>query len=602
MIFRSIKTRILWSHIVAILLVNISLGGLTYGFMVDRLVATERQNLEFIVSHTAEMLRDTVLRREESLRHIARGQEVVDYLETYRDLALVEYLAGFQSQFPQISFLNKEGYEEVKVRDGENIEVTPLPYNQEVVRRSLASPNEVEIVFDQEVDGRRSSQLYLALSSFNYFGEKYRGTLLATVPYRQLLHEVASTHIHSGGYLVLWGNDQTDIFIQESGVGHSHSEDAIMRIASSHEEGRKFMGLAGRNQHVKQLELLGMESMVAYVPIAELQLNLVGSLPHEKITSELRHLRNQAALVFFGLCLLTALLSYLLARTITKPISTLTSVTRKIAAGNHDSRGLATIENRRDEVGVLVSSFQAMLESLWGTMVSRDYVDSIFAAMAESVIVISETGAIRRVNDAACQLLGYSEEELLDLSIADIFADGMAAADFIGRFLQKQEWQETGYRHKDGTAIPVLFSCRSLVRKEGEKETVCVASDISGLKQAREALQDNEYYLKALMKSLPSGLVVIDAENRIIIDANPTACLIFKRSKEQLIGEICFEMIRPVGVVDEWPPVVTPDKPIVNMDCELVPPDAPPVPVVISVQAITLRGSLIYISSFVLKA
>jgi diguanylate cyclase (GGDEF)-like protein/PAS domain S-box-containing protein len=599
MIFRSIKTRIFWSHIVAILLVNIVLGGLTYRFLVDKLITTEKKNLEFIAGHMVEMLRHNVLRKEEILGRIATGREVVDYLDTYRDLALAEYLAGFQKELPQISFLNRQGGEEVKVKDGENVEVLATTYDREMLDRSLASPNEVEIVFDSEVDGKHSSLLYLALSTYSYFGDVYGGTLLAAVPYSNLLHEVASTHIHSGGYFVLWGEGQDDIFVQESGHAHRHTKDAILRIATSHEDGKKFLDLAGREIHFSQAEILGTESMVVYLPIDEFQLNLVITLPHEKITTQLGHLRNQAVVVFLGLCLVAAFLSYLLAKTITRPISTLTRVTREIAADRHDTQGLATIKNRKDEVGVLVSSFQTMIDSLWSTMVSRAYVDSIFAAMSESVLVIAETGEIRRVNKSACQLLGYREEELLGLTIGDIFAEGLQTPDFIGHLLQKDVWQETGYRHKDGSVVAVLFSCSSLVREGGYKETVCVASDISSLKKARAAFEENEYYLKALMKSLPSGLLVIDAENRMVIDVNPSACMLFQCSREKLIGHVCFELIKPVGGEDEWPPVVTADKPIINMECELLPPDAPRVPVVMSVQAITLRDSLIYISSIV---
>ncbi len=599
MIFRSIKTRILWSHIAAILLVNIVVGSLSYRFMAGRLIAMERENLQFIGGHTADMLRDHVLKKKDILRQISSGRLVVDYLDTYRDLALAEYLAGFQKEFPQISFINSQGHEEVKVKDGVNVEILATAYDHEMMDRTLTSPNEVEIIFDSEVDASPSSQLYMALSGYSYFGEKYRGTLLATVDYSNLLHEVGSSHVHSGGYLALWGEDQDDIFVQESGHAHTHHKSSIMRISSSHGDGRRFLDLAAGKAYLGETEILGLESMVAYVPIAELQLNLVATLPLAKITSQLNHLRNQAVIVFLGLCLLTALLSYLLARTITKPISQLTRVTREIAAGSYDAQGLVTIKNRRDEVGVLVSSFQAMLDSLWSTMVSRDYVDSIFAAMAESVIVIAEGGEIRRANNSACLLLGYNEAELLALSINDIFSDGLKTPAFVARLLTKDEWQETAYRHKDGSAVPVLFSCSSLIHKEGAKETVCVASDISTLKQAREALEENQYYLKALMRSLPSGLVVIDAENRIIIDANPTACLLYQTSKEKLIGELCFELIGPLGELKQWPPVVTEDKPIINMECELIPPDAPRVPVVMSVQAITLRGSLIYINSFV---
>ncbi len=599
MIFRSIKTRILWSHIVAILLVNIALGGLAYRFIVNKLVATERQHLEFIVDHTADMLRDNVLKKQQSLHQIASGQAVVDYLQTYRDLALAEYLAGFQKEFPQISFINRQGYEEVKVKDGENVEVLASSHDQEMVNRTQANPNEVEIIFDRELDSRRTSQLYMALSKYTYFGEKYRGTLLAAVPYRNLLHEVASTHIHRGGFMALWGDGQDDIFVQESGHGHGHGQTTIMRIASFHGAGQDFLDLATGKAHVRLANILGIESMVAYIPIPELHLNLVTTLPHERITTQLGHLRNQAVVIFLGLCLVTALLSYLLARTITTPISQLTHVAREISTGNLATRELALIKNRKDEVGVLVSSFQTMVDNLLSTMVKRDYVDSIFATMMESVMVISETGEICRANSCTSKLLGYGEEELLLLSVEDIFFDGLQGPDFIGQLLKKGERLETAYRHKDGSAIPVLFSCSSLVRESGKTETVCVASDISSLKRAREALEENEYYLKALMGSLPSGLIVVDADNQIIIDANPTACSLFQTSKEQLIGNICSGLIGPVAEVDEWPPVVTRDRPIINMEAELIPPQSPRMPIVMSVQAITLRGSLVYINSFV---
>ncbi|MEN8256984.1 MAG: diguanylate cyclase [Thermodesulfobacteriota bacterium] len=599
MIFRSIKTRLVWSHLLAILIVNAILGGMTYRFMAGKLIAAERHNLEFIVNHTADMLRSLILKKGRSLQQVAKGREFVEYLQTYRELALAQYLAGFKKQFPQISFVNKDGGEEVKVKDGVKSQVLVAAYDQQFVDRTQASPNEVEFVFDSELHNQTNSLLYLAISKYSYFGDRFEGTLLAAVPHQDLLQEIATTHIHSEGYLALWGDGKNDIFVQDSGHGHSHNSEGIMRMASYHKDGRQFLKKSGTKAHITKETILGVESLVAYVPLPEFQLNLLATLPHDKITLMLRQLRNRSLLVFFGLCFVAVILSYLLARSITRPIRKLTEVTREIADGGMETQGLAAIKHRADEVGVLVNSFETMINSLWSTMVSRDYIDSIFAAMAESIIVISENGGIKYVNDSACQLLGYSEKELLGLSIGDILADGLKIPDFIGQLRQKQEWQEAGYRHKHGSDVPVLFSCSSLVGKEGGKETVCVASDISSLQKAREALEQNEYYLKALMKSLPSGLLVIDAENRMIIDANPTSCLIFKCSREQLIGKICFELIAPVGEVDEWPPIVTPEKPIINMEAELVVPNAPRVPISMSVQAIRLRDSLIYINSFI---
>lgn len=56
---------------------------------------------------------------------------------------------------------------------------------------------------------------------------------------------------------------------------------------------------------------------------------------------------------------------------------------------------------------------------------------------------------------------------------------------------------------------------------------------------------DNETYLKTLMDVVPSGLVVIDAETRTIVDANPAALKMIGLSREAVIGSVCHQFICP---------------------------------------------------------
>ena len=41
--------------------------------------------------------------------------------------------------------------------------------------------------------------------------------------------------------------------------------------------------------------------------------------------------------------------------------------------------------------------------------------------MGEALLVLSPDGVIRQVNPAACEMLGYPREEILGMSIGDIF-------------------------------------------------------------------------------------------------------------------------------------------------------------------------------------
>jgi PAS domain S-box-containing protein len=74
-----------------------------------------------------------------------------------------------------------------------------------------------------------------------------------------------------------------------------------------------------------------------------------------------------------------------------------------------------------------------------------------------AVLVADETGRYVAVNRYACELLGYSREELLQLTIADIGA----AADVEGHYRRFVEARFkagiTDVRRKDGTTFPFRY-------------------------------------------------------------------------------------------------------------------------------------------------
>ena len=54
-----------------------------------------------------------------------------------------------------------------------------------------------------------------------------------------------------------------------------------------------------------------------------------------------------------------------------------------------------------------------------------------------------------------------------------------------------------------------------------------------------------EHFLKAVLDAVQTGIVVIDAETREIVDANPAALQMISAPREKVAGSICHRFICP---------------------------------------------------------
>ncbi|MEW6427485.1 MAG: response regulator [Thermodesulfobacteriota bacterium] len=60
-----------------------------------------------------------------------------------------------------------------------------------------------------------------------------------------------------------------------------------------------------------------------------------------------------------------------------------------------------------------------------------------------------------------------------------------------------------------------------------------------------EALRESESYYKSILDSMQIGLVIIDEETRVIIDANPAACERINARRDDIVGKVCHSFICP---------------------------------------------------------
>lgn len=148
---------------------------------------------------------------------------------------------------------------------------------------------------------------------------------------------------------------------------------------------------------------------------------------------------------------------------------------------------------------------------------------AIFDAANDLIFVHDPiTGRILDVNQSACETLGYTREEMLQLTVGDISSPEppygrVQAIQRIAK-TQQEEPQLFEWRCKDrsGKLFWVEVNLKT-VRMADEKRVLAVVRDISKRKQVEEALRQSEAQYRTTIDSLGDAMHVIDSEFRILL-------------------------------------------------------------------------------------
>ncbi|MEE8166672.1 MAG: PAS domain S-box protein, partial [Myxococcota bacterium] len=167
------------------------------------------------------------------------------------------------------------------------------------------------------------------------------------------------------------------------------------------------------------------------------------------------------AMISFALavlaCALAAGAAALLQRSISRPIRQLSDVADQVTR-DEMHRGRAT-KLGDDEVGRLVDSFNGMLDRIRQREIALAESEANYRMLSEQasdgILLWTEDQRIQFANPAACEMLGYSEPELRNLRMSDVFERGDGEA----RIPTLDELHE-------GKAVPSEGPCR---RKDGSE-------------------------------------------------------------------------------------------------------------------------------------
>lgn len=132
-------------------------------------------------------------------------------------------------------------------------------------------------------------------------------------------------------------------------------------------------------------------------------------------------------------------------------------------------------------------------------------------------LINGQPGNFIEVNDVACKRLGYTKQEMQELSPVNIMFSNCVDSDAKIKELmaKKNILYETVHLTKDNKSIPVEINAQ-LFTYNNQPTVLCIARDITERKKAERVLHAAHQQLLDIIESLPDATFVIDQHKKII--------------------------------------------------------------------------------------
>ena len=174
--------------------------------------------------------------------------------------------------------------------------------------------------------------------------------------------------------------------------------------------------------------------------------------------------------------------------------------------------------------------------------------DLVFEHSITANSISDNAGIITHVNDTFIRIWGYeSRNEAIGKPISDFLRFEDEAKKIITALDETGKWEgEYTALRKDGTTFRAYGLATIIIDESGDSVGYHSAVlNITERKQAEEKLRESEERLKTTLDSIQTGIVIIDTETHIIVDANPAAIRMIGAPEEQVIGHVCHDYICP---------------------------------------------------------
>src|SRR5215203_3922290 len=214
------------------------------------------------------------------------------------------------------------------------------------------------------------------------------------------------------------------------------------------------------------------------------------------------------------------------------------------------------LETRVVERTIQLESALAELEQRErGLLESERQLRQLFENSADALFVHDEQGRFVDCNAQACQTLGYTREELLELSVADLATRLISEEE---RQAKKGEtlweramrgepgrmvgFEENELRRKDGTTFPVEVGVGA-IEYQGRRLIFASARDTTERKRAEAALKESEERYRAVVEQAAEGILLVEVDTKRVLETNAAYQGLLGYSTEEILRLSLHELV-----------------------------------------------------------
>ena len=176
----------------------------------------------------------------------------------------------------------------------------------------------------------------------------------------------------------------------------------------------------------------------------------------------------------------------------------------------------------------------------------------LFEQSNDAIFIHTLDGAILDVNEMACEVLGYTKDELLSMSVPSLHPeDELGAARDAMRVTGDESSTrfESVFRKADGSLIDVDISASVIDSETGVVQGI--VRDITDRKQAEDALREASQLNQQIILSAQEGIIVYDSDLKYLV-WNPFMERVTGLSADEVRGRHpleVFPFLREAGVI-----------------------------------------------------
>ncbi|MBF0496119.1 MAG: response regulator [Deltaproteobacteria bacterium] len=213
-----------------------------------------------------------------------------------------------------------------------------------------------------------------------------------------------------------------------------------------------------------------------------------------------------------------------------------------------------------------------------GRLAVADYPEFVEEVIREQTIVVSD--ARRDIRTAGLMDNYLKQNDMLSLMVSTIRRRG----EVVGLICHEH-----------------VGSIRIWTREEEKfgydiAELILLAMESADRKRAEEKLQESELWLKTILDSVQTGVITVDAETHIVLEANPAAARMVGAELDHLVGQVCHKYLCPASL--QQCPITDLGQRIDHSERKLLRTDGTSLTVIKTVVSLILNGRNCLLESF----